>query len=103
MGTELRIYNDFHWEANKELTDKEFKIYLAMMRRVFFKPGTNIPENGSVVEYTLTIARNDGIKISKTGFKNIMDSLVKKNYIIVFKKGYFSGKHLATHYRLKKF
>ena len=104
MGTELRLYEDFQREANQELTDKEFKVYLAMMRRVFFKPKTNIPQNGTdIVKYSLSIAKLDGIKISNTGFKKVIDNLIRKKYLIIFKKGEFSGKHIATKYRLKRF
>lgn len=104
MGKELRIFEDFQREANHELTDKEFKVYLAMMRRVFFKPKTNIPQDGSeIVKYSRAIAKLDGIKISNTGFKNVIDNLIRKNYMVIFKKGEFSGKHIATEYRLKRF
>ena len=104
MGKELRLFQDFQWIANQELTGKEFKIYLAMMRRVFFESGTNIPQNGTeIVKYSKSIANTDGIKISKTGFKNVIDSLIRKQYLIVFKNGYFSGKHIPTQYRLKRF
>jgi len=104
VGKELRLFEDFQKKANQELTDKEFKVYLSMMRRVFFKPGTNIPQNGSeVVKYSLSIAKSDGIKISNTGFKLVIDNLIRKNYLIIFKKGGFSGKHIATKYRLKRF
>lgn len=104
MGKELRLYEDFQKTANQELTDKEFKVYLSMMRNVFFDSKTRIPKDGSeIVKYSLSIARAAGIKISKTGFKLVMDSLIRKNYLIIFKKGCFSGKHIATEYRLKIF
>lgn len=104
MGETLRLYEDFQHNANQDLTDKEFKVYLSMMRRVFFEENTNIPKNGTeVVKYSWTIAKADGIKISKQGFYNIMDSLIEKNYLMKFKLGYYSGKHEATEYRLKRF
>ena len=101
MGEHLRLYKDFHYQANKDLTDKEFKIYLAMMRRLFFEKRK--PINGSeIVKYSWSLAKLDGIKVSKSKFYLAMASLTQKNYVIIFKKGSFGGKHKETQYRLKK-
>lgn len=104
MGKELRLYEDFQYNANQELTDKEFKIYLSMMRRVFFKPKTNIPINGSeIVEYSWSIVKADGIKVAKKTFYNIMTSLIEKNYLGKLKPGNYGGKHKPAKYRLRLF